>query len=858
MAAHSDRKQGCTDQYRRRIAPLLTGHSWPPALDRAPRHWPSTRVHPRRLALAVSLLSLAACQSPGPIRRIDRPTGTAITLYPGNRAPLQPSPLTRLPLGAVQPAGWLATQLRLQGQGFHGHLTEISQFLRKDGNAWLSPNGEGQRGWEEVPYWLKGFLDCAVLTADDAQLHEAQLWIEGAIASQRPDGFFGPKPGTKATVASTSGKYDLWPNMVMLCCLQSWYEHSGDQRVLELMRRYFRFELAMPEADFLPPYWQHQRAGDNLWSVYWLYNRTGESWLLELAAKIHRHAADWTAGVPDWHNVNMTQAIGGPAYWWMQSGEERDRTASERDWQTIRRTYGQVPGGMFGGDENCRPGFGDPRQCIETCGMVEMMFSCERLLQVTGDTVWADRCEDVAFNSLPAAQTADLRALRYLTAPNQPLSDGASKAPGIENGGPMFLMDPWDHRCCQHNVGHGWPYFVEHLWMAAPDGGLAAPLYGPSRVRAKVAGGAEVEIAETTQYPFRDRIVLQVTTAADVAFPLFLRVPAWCSAPALAVDGVAVAVPAGSGSWLRLEHLYKAGATDVELTLPMAVSLRRWPGNMDSVSVDRGPLTYSLRIGERYVRAGGNDSWPAWSIEPTTPWNYGLELPPQNGFDVVERPWPQDDRPFASSGTPIELRASGRRIANWRLDPTGLVGKLQPSPVRSDAPSEPIVLLPMGAARLRIASFPVIDAAGKPWSPPPLAWQFKPSASHCFANDSLDALRDGEVPGEGARDFPRFSFWDHQGTSEWVQYDFPGAQPVSAVEVFWFDDTPGGCAVPASWRVVYKDGDSWRPVAASSAYGVGKGGFQRVAFAPVTTTALRLEVQLQPGKSAGIYEWRVE
>lgn len=817
-----------------------------------------------RLPLCVLVpLVAAACASlatgPGPTA-VARLTGAPNTLYPGNRAPLADLPLVRLPVGAVRPAGWLRKQLELQDAGFHGHLGEISRFLQKDGNAWLSPTGEGEFGWEEVPYWLKGFGDSAYLLGNEAHAREARLWIEGALQSQRPDGWFGPA-SAKSTVSSTSGKYDLWPNMVMLACLASYHEFTGDGRVLALMDRYFRWQLTVPEADFLPPYWQQQRGGDNLWAVHWLYARTGERHLLELAGKIHRRTADWTSSVPDWHNVNMAQAFGSPTFHARQSGAANEWAAAERNWQAIRQAFGQVPGGMFGGDENCRPGFTGPRQAIETCGMVEMMYSCERLLQVTGDPVWADRCEDVAFNSLPAALTADLKALRYLTAPNQPLADARSKAPGVENGGAMFLMDPWQHRCCQHNFGHGWPYFVEHLWFAAPDGGLAAALYGPCEVEAKVAGGTAVRIVETTQYPFRDRIAIDVTPAQAVAFPLFLRLPGWCAAPALEVGGAKVPVPAGARGWLRLDRDWPARTTRVELVLPMTTTLRRWTGNRNSVSIDRGPLTFSLAIGERAVRAGGTDTWPAWALEPTTPWNYGLELPADPAaLEVVEKPWPADDAPWTMDTVPVELRARGARIDGWRLDPTGLVQELQGSPIHSDAPRETLRLLPMGAARLRISAFPWLSPDGSPWPAAPESWSWTVSASHCHRHDSLDALRDGQVPPspEPAR-FPRFSWWDHRGTAETVGYEFPAPRTVSQVLVYWYDDQPGGgCAVPAAWTIEVRAGDAWQPVAAKGPYGTGKGGFQSVVFEPVTATALRLCVQLQEGKSAGIYELRVE
>jgi hypothetical protein len=654
---------------------------------------------------------------------VNRPEAAPNAFYVGNRAPLLPSPLIKLPVGAVQPGGWLRKQLELQSAGFHGHLGELSEFLRKTNNAWLSPTGEGDHGWEEVPYWLKGFGDCAYLLGNRAQTDEARLWIEAVLRSPRADGYFGPRPGLKSTVSSTDSKYDLWPNMVMLMALQSYYEVTNDRRVLDLMTRYFKWELTVPDADFLPPYWQKIRAADNLWSVHWLYNRTGEPWLLDLAATIHRHTANFTDGIPDWHNVNLSQAFGGPTFFWIQSRDPKHLEASDRNWHTIRDLYGQVPGGMFGGDENCRPGYRDPRQAIETCGMAEMMYSCERLLNVTGNLIWADRGEDVAFNSLPAALTADLKALRYLTAPNLIRSDRADKCPGVQNCGPMFHYNPYDHRCCQHNVGHGWPYLAEHLWMATPGNGLAAVFYAESSVKARVGDGTEVTVRERTHYPFDEQIELLLSMPRKVRFPLYLRVPGWCERPALKINGRAQKGEAKPLSYLRIERAW-ANQDRVSLTLPMRLSLRTWAKNQNSVSVDRGPLTYSLEIGERFVRAGGTDKWPAWEDLPTTAWNYGLILPGPDlarSFALVKRPWPASDMPFTHEGTPLQLQARGKRIPAWQADSRGLVGKLQPSPVKSDAPAEALTLIPMGAARLRITAFPVIAEGPNAhvWTAPP-------------------------------------------------------------------------------------------------------------------------------------------
>jgi DUF1680 family protein len=664
--------------------------------------------------------------------------------YVGNREPLLPSPLLKLPIGSIKPQGWLRKQLELEAEGFFGHLPELSRFLIKEGNPWLSPDGEGEKFWEEVPYWLKGFGDLAYTLEDKRLLDEAKVWINGVIGTQREDGWFGARANIKSPRVHSTGKPDLWPNMAMVNALQAYYEYSGDERVIRLMTKYFAWQRAVPDEDFLPPLWQKQRAGDNLASVYWLYNRTGDQKLLDLATKIYNKMDNWTEGVPNWHNVNIAQALRGIPTYYLQSKDPQHLLAPERNYQMVWGIYGQVPGGMFGGDEGCRPGFVTARQAVETCGIVEMMHSCEEILKIDADLKWADRCEDVAFNSFPAATTPDFRALRYLTAPNQVISNSKNKSPKIQDPGAKYQMNPHAHRCCQLNMGQGWPYYAEHLWMATPDNGLALVFYSASKVTAKVGDGTEVSITETTRYPFDENIVLSVSLPQPRTFPLYLRIPGWCNQAELCINDHPVKVESKPQTFLRIHRQWKNGDV-VKLKLPMQLSVRTWARNANSISIDRGPLTYSLKIAEQYLPIDGAiatskeylpdawrrelskellAAWPAFEIYPATPWNFGLILDKAKldaSFEVVVKDWPGDNNVWQAAAAPIEIKAKGRRIPAWKADETDLVGLLSESPIKSDEPVETLTLIPMGAARLRLSAFPVIanGPEGHAWVTPP-------------------------------------------------------------------------------------------------------------------------------------------
>lgn len=827
------------------------------------------------MTAVISMQSTANAQPE--ITVVPRPPTAGRNLhYTSNRPPLAPSPLIKLPLGAIAPKGWIRTQLVLMKEGITGKLAEVSPWLRPENNAWLSPTGVGDNGWEELPYWLKGFTDLGYILNEEPMIGHAKAWLEGVMASQRPDGYFGPESnrlgGPDNRQIGVAGKLkapDLWPHMLMIDALRSYYEATSDPRVLTLLTRYFKWQDELPQEQLLAASWQKIRGGDNLDSILWLYNRTGDSWLLDLAHKVHAQTSPWSQKIASWHGVNFCQGYREPGVYWMLSQDPKDLEAVERNYREVMGLYGQVPGGMFGSDEVCRKGYGDPRQAAETCSMVEFMASFEQLLRITGDGLQADRCEEVAFNSLPAAFTPDYKALHYLTSPNMVQLDKENKAPGIMNSGTMISYDPGPvYRCCQHNHAMGWPYYAEHLWMATADNGLAAVLYGPSAVSAKVGPAPEGEseaaqatIVQDTSYPFGEILTFTVTMSRPAAFPIYLRIPQWCTEAQVQVTGSEPAAwsQAGSpGAYARINRTWRSGDV-IRLVLPMQIEARTWRANKNSVSIKRGPLWYSLKIGERYEQYQGSSSWPAFEIYPSTPWNYGLIYNPADvasSFRVTQARGPFPDQPFDAAAAPVRLTAKGRRIPAWQQDRLGLVGLLQESPVKSDEPVETLTLIPMGAARLRIAAFPVIGDGpdAKPWPEPP---PVRHEAS--FANEDPAAVSDGQEPRSSAdHDAPRFTWWNHKGTTEWITYKLGEPRKVSSVSVYWFDDTGiGQCRLPEAWTLFYKVGNAWKEVSNASGYGVDPDHYNRTTFDPVTTGELKLQVKLQDGFSGGILEWKV-
>lgn len=644
--------------------------------------------------------------------------------YVFTRAPLAEAPYAALPLGAVQPEGWLREQLERAAAGMTGRLDELYPFVGES-NGWRGGDGDT---WERGPYWLDGLVPLAYILDDAELIAKARPYIEWTLASQQPDGFFGPSTadgeGGEGARVQRGRSADWWPRMVMLKVLRSYYDATGDERVIDLMTRYFRYQLeTLPEMPLDTwSNWARARGGENQESIFWLYNRTGESFLLELADIVFEQTQDWTgdflAGqVSDdyWftHVVNVAMGVKQPALQYLRTGDRRYLDAVHTGLSALMEKHGQVHG-LFSGDENLHGT--DPTQGTELCAVVEFMYSLERLMAITGDVGFVDRLERVAYNALPTHIDDDFMSRQYYQQANQiRISLGTRNFITRHDGTDICYGVLTGYPCCTTNLHQGWPKYVQHLWLASRDGGLAALLYGASEVTARVGaateglGGTEVRIRQETAYPFEETIRFVLETAEPVDFPLHLRIPEWTKQATITVNGQAWDEPAG-GRIVQVSRTWSDG-DEVTLRLPMEIELRR--GREEAVAVARGPLAFALSVPGRRERVElpnpemrGDEGW---EVHPEAAWNYGLlidEDAPASSFEVhtaamAAYPWTADE-------APVRLVAQGRRIP-WWTEYNESAGPLPHSPVRTDEPLEDVVLLPYGATTLRLGLIPTVD-----------------------------------------------------------------------------------------------------------------------------------------------------
>jgi hypothetical protein len=535
---------------------------------------------------------------------------------------------------------------------------------------------------------------------------------------------------------------------------------------------------------------------------------------------------------PVGHAVRAAYMYSGMADVAALTGDERFIHAIDRIWENMvtKRLYltggiGARHGGEAFGDEYELP---NASAYAETCAAIANALWNERMFLLHGDAQYIDVLERVLYNGFLAGVSLGGDRFFYVN----PLASFGTAT-----------RQPWfDCACCPTNVTRFLPSIPGYIY-AVRDDVIYVNLFigGQAKISVK---GQTVTLTQETRYPWDGKIKLTVALKDPAHFTIMLRIPGWARGlpvpsdlyrdsdpttdlPRAIINGELLLVCGRGGGFMPIGRTWENGDT-VEWNLAMPI--RRVVANPSLkddagyVALERGPIVYCAEAVDNHNHA------------------LNLVLPDDSKLQPEHRPDLLGGvTVLRGPATALHRSADGK---STETTPAELVAVPYYAWCHRDA----------GEMAVWLARDPNVARAP---SPPTLATGARRSASH--THDELSALND-QIDPDNSNDhaIPRFTWWDHKGTTEWVQYDFEKPTQVSAVEVYWFDDTGvGQCRVPRSWRVLYRVGDDWKPVAAASEYAAKRDTFNQVSFDPFETSALRLEVQLQSDFSGGILEWTV-
>ena len=649
---------------------------------------------------------------------------------PDNGGALAPNAFDPFPAGTIEPHGWLRHQLDLQTEGLQGRLYETSEFL-VEGNGWLKPDNGSKhpcvQGWEEQAYWLRTFVRLGILTKNERIIGVSRKWMEAILAGADTDGWFGPRMLRNHRRAANDGSicHDIWAHMVMTEALMTWYDFTGDVRIPKMLAAFARWCNNVPHdvfllADSRGGNWhyavQRDRACDIVPSLFRLYGITGDKAFLDFADKCFRHRsrAGRKTTYLDSHNVNFAERFAYETVFSRRSRLPAHRAFADYWFDSNALTWGgEFPRWGFASDECARVGCFDARYATETCTWGEFTRSFHLLGGLTGEPKWGDRAEDVVFNCYPVTFTPDWKKVHYLTAANQ-VSQDAGTDHNYQKPPPRLAYSSTRYRCCRHNAGLTLPLFADRLTQRTQSGDLVFFAYAPHAGR----DGAVAWSLET-RYPFRERLKLKLKDLGSRA--VYLRVPGWAKGFDVRRGAEVVAKTSESGVWLKLTGPW---AKEERLEVSMRATCAFTPHvRSGAVTVDRGPLSYSLAIKEQYrevpeptfapdksgilashfpEEADAATSAKMTEVLPASPWNYALDI--RRPLEYRDRPWSDDC--FFSENTPCEITAYGRRVPEWNAQDSQ-PAELQESPVRTHEPEERLTFIPMGAARCRLTVLPV-------------------------------------------------------------------------------------------------------------------------------------------------------
>jgi hypothetical protein len=631
-----------------------------------------------------------------------------------------------LPPGAVEPAGWLRDWCLTARDGYTGHLDKIDPANFRD--AWrLDEVGKHLQksnrdfGLEATACWLDGLLRLGYCLHDQGMIDKARTRMNGVL-KRRPPGksflFFD-----EAALDYLNG----WFNGLFGQLVYSDYEATGSQEALDALTdvcvSFSRDRHWKPTLQASSGSAKALGAASNLSVMYEVYTRTGDRRILDAMMRFANEEKvvavfgriSSQGGVYTKHGGENDILSKVPLFFYPWAGREIYRAASLKSFDTVIQSQ-ELPQGGVSGELMCGIGAARP---VETCALYRRLEWLTWLSRLIGSARFADDAETIVFNAFPNTVNRAFNQHVYGQRPNRVADGKPGGTWGYGCGNEDYRETPPGWPCCLGALNRILPEYITHMWMATYDNGLAALHYGPCNVTALAGDRVPVRLACRTDYPFGEVIEVAVTPEREALFSLRFRIPGWCDAPEVVVDGSDQSAGRDGNGFIRVERTWKPGDT-VRLHFPMRARVAAGretaftPGKTGQdynafqardgapyATVRYGPLLFALPI---------PDTRNANTPDKTAEWQFALDVSgkapafgvtAERGAMPARWDWPLD--------SPLKLRARAQRF-DWKIEDERV---LPPGPVTGQEATREITLVPYGCAKFRVSVFPVTERAWK-------------------------------------------------------------------------------------------------------------------------------------------------
>ncbi|MDB6017195.1 MAG: hypothetical protein JWR19_1684 [Pedosphaera sp.] len=659
----------------------------------------------------------------------------AIGLTCAGTAQIQPAPATpepgqfkvkyygqfsELPVGAVQPRGWLQQWLKRQAQGLTGHPENMSYPYDTCMYAGLIPPPLFKDKWwkEWWPYEQSAYFV-------DATTRLSWLLNDPAINQRRDANLNYILDHSSGT--NLGGSHWCWPNAVVGRALMAQYSATGNPRLAAVLQNW----LLTSAAEIA----KGGRNGANFEEAFYLYGLTGDQRLLDLGRQVYDSYLQDTNSFCTMakiqskalfreHGVTAAEELKCLPLMFSYTGDPTALRLAERAYQKVLDNNLMADGGIVSSEHLGPTAF---YSVHESCDITDWSWSLGYLFMATGEARFADLIERTTFNALPGAVTKDFKQLQYFSAVNQTvIAASNSHLPHWPTR--MTYRAAHDTECCAGNINRAMPNYVIRMWMRTPDDGLAAVYFGPNEVTTKVHGQT-VTITEETDYPFRDHITFRIKTARPVDFNFQCRIPQWCDNATVGVNGQPMHNLQKPGTFASVRREFHDGDI-VSLSLPMPVRIENWFKNQ-AVSFTRGPLVFSLTIAEKRLEhtndpAGikafmsGHDiqGFPEVEFLPASDWRFGFAAAREINLEKIKIVESKiTENPFIEALAPVHLEVPLCHLPGWApgagstadtaSEPSGLPFGSQ---LLTEGQPTMMTLVPYGATHLRLTSLPAVPS----------------------------------------------------------------------------------------------------------------------------------------------------